>query len=169
MIGRIYLAGDHTSWVILLTDLNSRIPVTIASADGKTQALQAIMTGDNTGLPVLDTLSQQVTLNDGDQVVSSGDGGLLPPGLAIGTVVGSPGAYRVSLLADPASSEDVEVLAFRVPPENPPAATTSQLPAVAAGLAPAAPPAPAPVVLPAPPAFKPPPAPPASASGVPND
>ena len=31
MIGRIYLAGDHTSWVILLTDLNSRIPVTIAS------------------------------------------------------------------------------------------------------------------------------------------
>ena len=37
MIGRIYLAGDHTSWVILLTDLNSRIPVTIAAADGKTQ------------------------------------------------------------------------------------------------------------------------------------
>ncbi len=30
MIGRIYLAGEHTSWVILLTDLNSRIPVTIA-------------------------------------------------------------------------------------------------------------------------------------------
>ena len=29
MIGRIYLAGEHTSWVILLTDLNSRIPVTI--------------------------------------------------------------------------------------------------------------------------------------------
>ena len=30
MIGRIYLAGERTSWVILLTDLNSRIPVTIA-------------------------------------------------------------------------------------------------------------------------------------------
>ena len=26
MIGRIFLAGEHTSWVILLTDLNSRIP-----------------------------------------------------------------------------------------------------------------------------------------------
>jgi rod shape-determining protein MreC len=169
MIGRIYLAGDHTSWVILLTDLNSRIPVTIASADGKTQALQAIMTGDNTAMPVLDTLSQQVTLNDGDQVVSSGDGGLLPPGLAIGTVVGGPGAYRVSLLADPASSEDVEVLAFRVPPENPPPTSPSQLPAVAAGLPPAAPPAPAPVVTPAPPAFRPPPAPPASQSDVRDD
>src|ERR1700759_4373514 len=30
MIGRVYLSGHHTSWVILLTDLNSRIPVTIA-------------------------------------------------------------------------------------------------------------------------------------------
>ena len=27
MIGRIFLAGEHTSWVILLSDLNSRIPV----------------------------------------------------------------------------------------------------------------------------------------------
>ncbi len=26
MIGRIYLTGQRTSWVILLTDLNSRIP-----------------------------------------------------------------------------------------------------------------------------------------------
>jgi rod shape-determining protein MreC len=144
MIGRIYLAGDHTSWVILLTDLNSRIPVTIASSDGKTATLQAIMTGDNTAMPVLDTLSQQVTLNAGDQVVSSGDGGLLPPGLAIGTVLASPEGYRVSLLADPASSEDVEVLAFRRPAETPPTATAGQLPAVAAGLPPAAPPPPAP-------------------------
>ncbi|HWY61971.1 MAG TPA: rod shape-determining protein MreC [Rhizomicrobium sp.] len=137
MIGRIYLAGDHTSWVILLTDLNSRIPVTIASADGKPTALQAIMTGDNSAAPMLDTLSQSVTLRAGDQVVSSGDGGLLPPGLPIGTVMGGPGAYRVALLADASSSEDVEVLAFRHPAETLPPTTPSQLPAVAAGLPPA--------------------------------
>ena len=138
MIGRIYLSGDHTSWVILLTDLNSRIPVTIASANGKPTSLQAIMTGDNSGEPALDTLSQSVTLTQGDQVVSSGDGGLLPPGLPIGTVVGKAGAWRVALLADASSSDDVEVLAFRQAAESPPAATTSQLPAVAAGLPPAA-------------------------------
>jgi rod shape-determining protein MreC len=137
MIGRIYLAGDHTSWVILLTDLNSRIPVTIAGADGKPASLQAIMSGDNNAEPVLDTLSQSVTLHPGDQVVSSGDGGLLPPGLAIGTVVGGPGAYRVALLADASSSLDVEILAFRHPAESPPPTTPSQLPAVAAGLPPA--------------------------------
>jgi rod shape-determining protein MreC len=137
MIGRIYLAGNHTSWVILLTDLNSRIPITIASANGKAASLQAIMTGDNSADPVLDTLSQSVTLRPGDQVVSSGDGGLLPPGLPIGTVMGGPGAYRVALLADASSSEDVEVLAFRHPAETLPPTTPSQLPAVAAGLPPA--------------------------------
>jgi rod shape-determining protein MreC len=130
MIGRIYLAGTRTSWVILLTDLNSRIPVTIAPGNR-----QAIMVGDNTAMPSLDTLSQIVTLRAGDQVVSSGDGGLLPPGLPIGTVVEQGGQYRVALLADAASSEDVEVLAFRKPPEEPP--TNLQLPAVAAGLPPA--------------------------------
>ena len=44
MIGRIYLAGQRTSWVILLTDLNSRIPVAHRAA----AIVQAIMTGDNT-------------------------------------------------------------------------------------------------------------------------
>lgn len=130
MIGRIYLAGDHTSWVILLTDLNSRIPVSVSPGNR-----QAIMVGDNTAMPSLDTLSQIVTLRAGDQIVSSGDGGLLPPGLPIGTVVEQGGQYRVALLADAASSEDVEVLAFRKPPEQPPA--NLQLPAVAAGLPPA--------------------------------
>jgi rod shape-determining protein MreC len=145
MIGRIYLTGARTSWVILLTDLNSRIPVTIAPGNH-----QAIMVGDNTALPSLDTLSQTVTPHAGDQVVSSGDGGLLPPGLPIGTVVGQAGQYRVALLADAASAEDVEILAFRRPPEDLPANAQSQLPAVAAGLKPAAPPQPAPASAPAP-------------------
>ena len=142
MIGRIYLAGARTSWVILLTDLNSRIPVTIAPGNR-----QAIMVGDNTAMPSLDTLSQIVTLHAGDQVMSSGDGGLLPPGLPIGTVVEQGGQYRVALLADAASSEDVEVLAFRKPPEQPP--TDVQLPAVAAGLPPATATPPAPNAPPA--------------------
>jgi rod shape-determining protein MreC len=143
MIGRIFLTGSHTSWVILLTDLNSRIPVAVAPGNH-----QAIMVGDNTAMPTLDTMSQVVTLHAGDQVVSSGDGGLLPPGLPIGTVVGQAGQYRVALLADAASAQDVEILAFRRPPEELPADAHSQLPAVAAGLKPAAPPPPAPAEAP---------------------
>jgi rod shape-determining protein MreC len=144
MIGRIFLAGNHTSWVILLTDLNSRIPVNVEPGNA-----QAIMAGDNSGAPVLDLLSQNVTLKPGAQVVSSGDGGLLPPGLAIGTVVGdAQGGYRVVLLADPGASDDVNVVDFKLKTEQPPAATANELPATAAGLPPAAPPQPAPITVP---------------------
>ena len=105
MIGRIYLAGSRTSWVILLTDINSRIPVAVAPGN-----VQAIMTGDNTAMPALEMVSRLVTLHPGDQVVSSGDGGLLPPGLPIGTVASDGrGGWRVALLADAGSSQDVEV------------------------------------------------------------
>ena len=38
MIGRIYLTGNRTSWVILLTDLNSRIPVSVSP--GNRQAIK---------------------------------------------------------------------------------------------------------------------------------
>src|ERR1700709_1061701 len=72
MIGRIYLTGRRTSWVILLTDLNSRIPVTIAPSSGNTGSVQAIMIGDNSALPTLDMVSRTVTLHAGDQVTSSG-------------------------------------------------------------------------------------------------
>jgi rod shape-determining protein MreC len=144
MIGRVYLTGMRTSWVILLTDINSRIPVTIAPGN-----VQAIMTGDNTVMPTLDMVSRLVTLHAGDQVVSSGDGGLLPSGLPVGTVVpDNNGGYRVALLADASSSQDVEILNFSKPPEALP--PTAELPAEAAGLKPMVPPpvaatAPAPV------------------------
>jgi rod shape-determining protein MreC len=143
MIGRIYLTGQRTSWVILLTDLNSRIPVTIAPGN-----VQAIMTGDNTTLPTLEMVSHTVTLHAGDQVTSSGDGGLLPAGLPIGTVVpDGAGKWRVALLADAAASQDVEILNFSKPPEALP--LSAQLPAEAAGLKPQAPqPPPQPVIVP---------------------
>ncbi len=146
MIGRIYLVGDHTSWVILLTDLNSRIPVTIEPGN-----VQAIMAGDNTGVPTLDPMSQNSVLKPGLQVVSSGDGGLLPPGLAIGTIVADrTGGFRVALLADSAASEDVRIVDFKAKAEQPPPVSPNDLPATAAGLPPAAPPPPPVTVAPAP-------------------
>jgi rod shape-determining protein MreC len=157
MIGRIYLTGSRTSWVILLTDLNSRIPVTIAPGN-----IQAIMAGDNSPMPTLDMVSHTVVLHAGDQVTSSGDGGLLPAGLPIGTVVSDgQGGFRVALLSDATASQDVEVLNFSKPPESPPA--SAQLPAEAAGLKPEAPPPP-----PVPVVAKPQPVPPKPAAAAPK-
>src|SRR5262249_17520467 len=108
MIGRVYLAGQRTSWVILLTDLNSHGPGAVAP-------------GDNSANPRLELVSRTVTLHAGDQVTSSGDGGMLPSGLPVGTVVADgSGGWRVALLADAAASQDVEILNFSKPPETPP-------------------------------------------------
>jgi rod shape-determining protein MreC len=136
MIGRIFLAGDHTSWVIQLTDLNSRIPVSIEPGN-----IQALMTGDNTSAPTLETLGQGVELKEGQQIITSGDGGLLPSGIQIGTVVADGYSFRAALLADPATSDDVRILNLKSPPEQPPVASANDLPVTAAGLAPLAPPA----------------------------
>ena len=162
MIGRIYLTGQRTSWVILLTDLNSRIPVTIAPRN-----IQAMMTGDNTATPALNMVSHTVTLHAGEQVISSGDGGLLPAGLPVGTVLSDgAGGWRVALLADAAASQDVEILNFSKPPEAPPA--TAQLPAEAAGLKPQAPPPPVAAIPSAPAAAPAKPKPAAQAAPAPD-
>ena len=138
MVGRLYLTGKHTSWVILLTDINSRVPVTVAPG-----SVQAILTGDNSAAPKLDLVLSTATVKAGDQVVSSGDGGLLPPGLPVGTVVQDGSGFRVVLLADSSQSESVEILNFARAPETPPG--TAELPSVAAGLPPLAPPPAAPI------------------------
>jgi rod shape-determining protein MreC len=143
MIGRVFLAGQHTSWIVLLSDLNSRIPVLIQPGN-----IQAIMAGDNSRTPTLDTFAQNAPMKVGDQVVTSGDGGLIPPGLPVGQLVADGNGFRVGLLADPSSIEDVRIVDFKLPQEQPPAPSPNDLPAAAAGLKPEPPPAPVPVQAP---------------------
>lgn len=133
-LGRIFLAGDHTSWVILASDLNSRIPVVIEPGN-----VQAMMTGDNSRAPLLEFKSQGAQIKTGDQIVTSGDGGLLPSGLSVGSAVWDGENFRAALLADTATSDNVRILALKNPPEQPPAQSQADLPAVAAGMPPMAP------------------------------
>lgn len=137
MIGRIFLSGDHTSWVILLTDLNSRIPVSIQPGN-----IQAILTGDNSSAPTLEISAQDVQIKDGEQIATSGDGALLPPGLLVGKVFRDGAGFRAALFAEAGRSNDVRVLELKAVPEQPPPPTMGDLPVTAAGLPPLAPPAP---------------------------
>jgi len=133
MIGRIFITGKRTSWVILLGDLNSRVPVTI-----EPDAVQAIMTGDSTQRPLIESMSHRVQLKPGSQVITSGDGDILPPGIPVGILVADGKRYRVSLFADQTTAQDVAILDFKQPPEKPPAVTPADLPVTAAGLPPVA-------------------------------
>lgn len=106
LVGRISGVGNQTSRVILLTDTNSRIPVTIQPSGQR-----ALMVGDNTIFPPIDFIELPDLVRPGDRVVSSGDGGVFPAGLLVGHVAqGNDRRLRVRLAADYERLEFLRVL-----------------------------------------------------------
>jgi rod shape-determining protein MreC len=92
--------------VILVTDSNSRIPVTIQPSGQK-----ALLSGDNSPLPPLEFIEDTDEVRPGDRVVTSGDGGVFPAGLLVGQVaLGTDRRLRVVLAADYRRLEFLRVL-----------------------------------------------------------
>ena len=81
LVGRVLEAGEHTARVLLLTDLNSRVPVVL-----ETSRARAILKGDNGPSPRLAFLEADTRVKPGDRIVTSGEGGMFPPALAVGIV-----------------------------------------------------------------------------------
>lgn len=81
LVGRVTDVGGRSARVLLITDLNSRIPVVIQSSRAR-----AIMAGDNTQRPRLIHLAPGALVSQGDRIVTSGHGGAFPPGLPVGIV-----------------------------------------------------------------------------------
>lgn len=96
VVGRVSGVAETTSRVVLLTDSNSRIPVTIQPS-----GQQALLIGDNSQAPHLEFIEAPEDISPGDRVVTSGDGGVFPPGLLVGQVVVTRDArLRTRLAAD---------------------------------------------------------------------
>lgn len=81
LIGRVADAGYQASRILLITDINSRIPVMIESSRDR-----AFLSGDNTSRPLLTFLTADATVAPGDRVLTSGHGGAFPPGIPVGIV-----------------------------------------------------------------------------------
>ena len=81
-IGQIVSVGNNSSRVLLISDVNSMVPVVVSN-----NRIPSILTGENLILPSLKFLPNNVKLSHGSIVQTSGHGGLLPAGLPIGTVV----------------------------------------------------------------------------------
>ena len=80
-IGRIVAVGRHTARVLLVTDLNSRIPVHLADT-----RLRALLVGTNGRQMRLNYVPPNVSVSVGTLIVTSGLGGVLPPGIPVGRV-----------------------------------------------------------------------------------
>lgn len=109
LAGRIAGVGQRSSRVILLTDSNSRVPVTLQPSGQR-----ALASGDNSPMPVLEFIEAPDDLRPGDRVVSASDGGVFPAGLLVGEVVlGADRRYRVRLAADYGRLDFLRVLRSR--------------------------------------------------------
>ncbi len=111
VVGRIVAVGRQSARVLLLTDLNSRVPVIVEGS-----RLRGILAGNNTDSPELTFLPGGAKVAPGDRIVTSGHGGLFPPGLPVGVVTGiAGGAVRVQPLVDRNKIEFVRALRYQVP------------------------------------------------------
>ena len=81
IVGRVTEVGERAARVLLVTDLNSRIPVLLEASRER-----AVLAGDNGSAPRLLYLPAQSGVKIGDRVVTSGSGGIFPPGLPVGVV-----------------------------------------------------------------------------------
>jgi len=109
LVGRISGVGNNTARVILLTDSNSRIPVTIQPSGQR-----ALLVGDNSTRPPVEFLEKPELVRPGDRVVTSGDGGVFPAGLVVGEVTKDRDRrLRVRLAADYERLDFLRVLRSR--------------------------------------------------------
>ncbi len=159
LVGRVIGVTNGASRVLLLTDIASRTPVMIDRTNAR-----AILTGDGGPNPRLDYLRGRDPIREGDRLLTSGDGGVLPRGLPVGTATrGLDGRWRVVLASDRAPIDFVRILLFEdftqvvnnkqlsqlpVPPPTAGDRTATPLPAPV-------PPAAAPAATATPPATKP--------------
>lgn len=118
LVGRVYETGRRSARVLLLTDLNSRVPVMADRSNAR-----AILIGDNSPYPRLEYVGRAPDLEEGDRIVSSGDGGVLPRGLPVGEAIRTrEGEWRVRLYSDQAPVDFVWVWPYQrvVPPDREP-------------------------------------------------
>ena len=111
MVGRVIEVGEWSSRVLLITDLNARVPVVLESSRQR-----ALLAGDNSDQPKLIYLPPDAPVTVGEQVVTSGHGGGFPPGIPIGVVssVGERG-FKVQPIADLSRLEHLRLVDFALP------------------------------------------------------
>lgn len=108
LVGRVAEVGTRTARVLLLTDLNSHVPVELEDTHQ-----HAVLDGDNSEQPRLVYLPSNTEPTVGERVVTIGAGGVFPPGLPVGVVASVSGdVIRVEPYAELARLEILRIVDF---------------------------------------------------------
>ncbi len=82
VVGRVDRVGNVYAKILLITDINSKIPVMVEKS-----RTRGILSGDNTSLPKMVFTPLDADLDVGDRIVTSGVAGVFPVGLPVGKVI----------------------------------------------------------------------------------
>ena len=95
LIGSVIEVYEKYSRVLLISDINSRIPVRVGEKN-----IKAIITGNNTDKIELLYLKDNVVFKENDLVYTSGDGGYFNSGIPIGIIKKENNAVYIDSLND---------------------------------------------------------------------
>jgi rod shape-determining protein MreC len=81
IVGRVVSLGENSARILLLTDLNSHISVSVQPSGRR-----GILSGNVSTSPDLKFLASTSNIAVGDRVVTTGDDEVLPPDLTVGRI-----------------------------------------------------------------------------------
>lgn len=124
LVGRVVQVGQRSARILKITDFNSRVPVM-----GETSGLRAIMFGGRDGNGRLTDMPEAGAFIAGERILTSGEGGLFPRGVLVGTVLANEDSSRVGLamLKGQLSYVRLKPSAVIAPPEDNPVTDVTEV------------------------------------------
>ena len=114
IVGRISHVSENLSRVLLLSNVNSRIPVIISD-----EGYDGVLIGQGRENPIVKFVEDIEKISIGDLVTTSGKGGIFPPFQLIGQVVGKKdNEIEINLFEDITSLSHVKLLNYKLENES---------------------------------------------------
>jgi len=105
LVGSVVEVNFFSARILLLNDLNSKIPVMISP-----KGSQAILSGRGKDKPKLEYLPEKFELSDKNLVFTSGKDGIFFEGIPVGNVIFEDNKIKVKLFSDPNQISFVNII-----------------------------------------------------------
>lgn len=116
LLGRVGDVSAHSAQVLLVTDMNARVPVV-----GEESRERAMLTGTGEAMARLKYLQPDSRVKVGERLVTAADGGVVPPGILVGQVFSRGETdVRVQAAADARRVGYVRIVSHNTPLETAP-------------------------------------------------
>jgi rod shape-determining protein MreC len=108
LVGKVVEVNYLTSRILLLSDLNSKIPISI-----EPKGIQSILSGTGKKDGIIQYLKNEYNIEDSSVVYTSGSGGLFKAGVPVGKITNLNNESRVSFFSDFTQLNFVKIVSYQ--------------------------------------------------------